>query len=175
MSYILGAKPGDHKFLKEFVEGAKKLDEVSRYEIKDQKGRLHIYEWINNVPLNGNESTIDVNYFEYWLVVNGKTTYHNSWVTDFTIDKNNVAKLIKGGRARWKIENETFNTLKNQGYHIEHNFGHGNKNLSMNFFSLNLIAFLIHQALELTCPLYTKIARKIYKSQRILEPTKMYH
>jgi hypothetical protein len=28
--------------------------------------------------------------------------------------------LVKGGRARWKIENEAFNTLKNQGYHLEH-------------------------------------------------------
>jgi hypothetical protein len=28
--------------------------------------------------------------------------------------------MVRGARARWKIENETFNTLKNQGYHIEH-------------------------------------------------------
>jgi hypothetical protein len=34
-------------------------------------------------------------------------------------------------------DNETFNTLKNQGYHIEHNYGHGEKNLSMMFFMLN--------------------------------------
>jgi hypothetical protein len=39
-------------------------------------------------------------------------------------------KLTCGGRARWKIENETFNTLKNQGYQFEHNFGHGKQNLS---------------------------------------------
>jgi hypothetical protein len=43
--------------------------------------------------------------------------------------RNNIVMLVKGGRARWKIENETFNTLKNQGYHIEHNFGHGQHNL----------------------------------------------
>ena len=36
--------------------------------------------------------------------------------------------------TRWKIENETFNTLKNQGYHAEHNFGHGNQYLAYNFF-----------------------------------------
>ena len=57
--------------------------------------------------------------------------------------------MVQAGRARWKIENETFNTLKNQGYHIEHNFGHGKKNLSMNFFVLNLLAFFIHQILDL--------------------------
>ena len=38
-----------------------------------------------------------------------------------------------------KIENETFNTLKNQGYNFEHNYGHGNENLSV-FFALLMIA-----------------------------------
>ena len=58
--------------------------------------------------------------------------------------------MTRGARARWKIENEGFNTLKNQGYHLEHNFGHGNKNLSMAFFRLNLLAFFMHQIFELT-------------------------
>jgi hypothetical protein len=40
---------------------------------------------------------------------------------------------MRGGRARWKIENETFNTLKNQGYHFEHNYRHGTQNLSVVF------------------------------------------
>jgi len=74
----------------------------------------------------------------------------NSWVTDIPVSEENIRELVRGGRCRWKIENETFNTLKNQGYHIEHNFGHGKKNLSMNFFLLNLLAFFTHQILELT-------------------------
>ncbi len=61
----------------------------------------------------------------------------------------NVVELVRSGRARWKIENETFNTLKNQGYHVEHNFGHGQRYLSNNFLILNLLAFTIHQILEL--------------------------
>jgi hypothetical protein len=71
-------------------------------------------------------------------------------VTDIIVDEHNVRELVKGGRARWKIENETFNTLKNQGYHIEHNYGHGQRHLSMNFFVLNLLAFYMHQIFELT-------------------------
>jgi len=77
-------------------------------------------------------------------------------VTDISIDDNNIITLVKGVRARWKIENETFNTLKNQGYHIEHNYGHGKNNLSMTFFILNLLAFFTHQILELTDLLYQK-------------------
>ena len=34
------------------------------------------------------------------------------------------------GRARWKIENETFNVLKTNGYNLEHNFGHGSQTLA---------------------------------------------
>ena len=61
-----------------------------------------------------------------------------------------------GARARWKIENETFNTLKSQGYHFEHNFGHGNNNLSNVFAHMMLLAFLIDQVQELCCPVLQK-------------------
>ena len=72
----------------------------------------------------------------------------------------NVKELVKIGRCRWKIENETFNTLKNQGYHIEHNFGHGQKHLSFNFFLLNLLAFFMHQIFELTYAVYQELRKK---------------
>jgi hypothetical protein len=167
MSYILVAKPGDHKILMEWVEEQRQLNEVSRLEIRDLKNRLHVFEWINNVPLNGNENTPWVNYFEYWLINEGKTTYHNSWVTDIAIDDKNIGELVKAGRCKWKIENETFNTLKNQGYHIEHNFGHGKKHLSYNFFLLNLLAFFMHQIVELSDRLYQK-CRKAFSSKEEL-------
>lgn len=149
MDYVLTAKPDDHKKLMEWVNEQRVLKETSRIEVKDAKGRTHIYEWIAEVPLNDNKKTVMVNYFEYWIREKGKITYHNSWVTDLPVDGNNIKELVKIGR-RWKIENETFNTLKNQGYHIEHNYGHGKNHLSFNFFLLNLLAFFMHQAFELT-------------------------
>jgi hypothetical protein len=149
MSYILVAKPTDHKILFQWVEDLDGLDGVEHLELVDQKGRRHHYRWVNQVPLNGTRDADQINFFEYWLIVNQKATYHNSWVTDQTVSKKNVAELVKAGRARWKIENETFNTLKNQGYHLEHNFGHGSQHLSNNFFALNVLAFFIHQILEL--------------------------
>ena len=167
MRYVLVVKEEDHKLLMEWVNEQRQLKEVSRLEVKDQKGRLHIYEWINEVPLNGNKNTLWVNYFEYWLVVGGKVTYHNSWVTDFTVGEGNVGELVRIGRCRWKIENETFNTLKNQGYHIEHNFGHGEKHLSINFLLLNLLAFFMHQIFELTDSLYQE-CRRAFGSRRNL-------
>ena len=160
MSYILVAKAEDHKILMEWVNEQRQLKEVSRMEVKDEKGRIHIYEWINEVPLNGNEDTPWVDYLEYWIIDKEKVTYHNSWVTDISISEQNVKELVRGGRCRWKIENETFNTLKNQGYHIEHNYGHGEKYLSMNFFLLNLLAFFMHQIFELTDNLYQQLRQK---------------
>ncbi len=160
MSYVLVAKEEDHKVLTEYVEGARALKELSRLERRDAKGRLHVYEWINDVPLNGNDKAPSVNWLSYELHDKGKRTYRNAWVTDLTLHEKNVEELVRIGRCRWKIENETFNTLKNQGYHIEHNFGHGVGHLSFNFFLLNLLAFFMHQIFELADTAYQALREK---------------
>jgi hypothetical protein len=78
------------------------------------------------------------------------------WATDHEITDQNVYEIMRGGRARWKIENETFNTLKNQGYQFEHNFGHGKKNLHTVFALLMMLAFLLDQVQEATCGLFQR-------------------
>jgi hypothetical protein len=160
MQYVLVAKPGDHITLMEWVNEQRMLKEAMHMEFKDNKGRTHIYEWINGLPLNNNKGTVTVNYLECWIM-DKKSTYHNSWVTDFVIDDDNVEELAGIGRSKWMIENEVFNTIKNHGYHIEHNYGHGEKNLSMNFFLLNLLAFFTHQIFELTDNLYQWLRKKL--------------
>jgi hypothetical protein len=166
MNYVLVAKPEDHKKLTEWVNEMRMLKETTRLTVKGG-GRTHIYEWINGVPLNDNKRTVMVNYFACWIEKDGEVTYHNSWVTDLVVSTENVAQLVKIGRRRWKIENETFNTLKNQGYHLEHNYGHGKKHLSFNFFLLNLLAFFMHQIFELTYIVYQQL-RKKFGSKRNL-------
>ena len=156
MSFILVAKPTDHKVLFQWVDELTGLDAGGHLSYTDNKGRDHHYRWVNQVPLNGTKDVDEVNFFKYQILKEGKVNYQNSWVTDIAVSQDNVKDLVKGGRARWKIENETFNTLKNQGYHIEHNYGHGSQNLSMVFFNLNLLAFYAHQILELTDLLYQK-------------------
>jgi len=66
-------------------------------------------------------------------------------VTDIPINEANLMHLMRGARARWKIENETFNTIKNQGYHFEHNFGHGYQHLSTVLMHLMMPAFQRHR------------------------------
>lgn len=152
MHYLFVAKPGDHKYLVEWLDTYESLPTT---EFIDDKGRTHIYTWQNKVPLHGGENAIEVNYFKYQLKNKaGKITFTNSWVTDIEITKANVIDMTRAGRCRWKIENECFNTLKNQGYHLEHNYGHGNKNLSYNMYLLTLLAFYFHQIFELTDGVY---------------------
>lgn len=111
-----------------------------------EDGEEHRAYFANGLKLNGEHRDIEVNYIAYESSGRpGSEGYRNSWITDVPIGPDNVADIAAAGRARWKIENETFNTLKNQGYHLEHNYGHGKKYLSTNFALLTVLAFLIDQ------------------------------
>ncbi|MDP2844187.1 MAG: transposase, partial [Acetobacterium sp.] len=117
-------------------------------------GSIHRYEFAHDVPLFSSTDTTShwVSYTEESS--SGEVKYHNEWVTNLKPTKLNVREIATAGRQRSKIENETFNALKNHGFHFEHNFGHGKDNLSFNFLLLNLLAFLMHQLLALGDNLY---------------------
>ena len=89
---------------------------------------LHKFRFMNNVPLNESNKDVKVNFLDYCEIDGrtGKTKYF-SWITDIEVTKENSYKLMRSGRARWKIENETFNTLTNQEYNLKHNFGLGDR------------------------------------------------
>jgi len=161
--YILGVKKGDHPFLFSQVEEAQKRDEITQFEFadKDDPKKIHRFHFLNQVPLNKSNQDLLTNFLEYWEITPTKTQ-HFSWVIDFTITKSNAYELMRGGRARWKIENETFNTLKNQGYHFGHNYGLGKKNLSVVFVMLMMLAFLVDQTQQLSCSLF----RSVWTKQR---------
>jgi len=161
MRYILGAKPGDHKFLFDWVNSS----DQTKHSFVDKDGIKHSFSFVNKVPLNDANFELEVNFLEYWEEDKKGKIGHYSWVTDIPITKENAYKIMRGGRARWKIENETFNTLKNQGYNFEHNYGHGKVNLCTNMTMMMLLAFLIDQA-QLLCCRYFQSLRKCgtYKS-----------
>jgi hypothetical protein len=167
MNFILVAKPDDHTIMMEWIGEQKQLGEVKTKKVDDALRRTHVYSFINQVPLNGRGDSIFVNFFSYQILTpdentgEKKVTFKYSWVTDFEMTSKNVEELVRAGRCRWKIENECFNTLKNQGYKIEHNYGHGSKNLSFNFLLLTLLAFFCHQIAELTDGLYKQCRKKM--------------
>ncbi len=165
MHFLFVAKPDDHKYMMKWLNAFCSLPEVV---FNDEKGRQHRYIYKNDVPLNGSTDAPLVNYIHYELTnEKGKVTFKNSWVTDIEVNDSNVVQLAKSGRSRWKIENECFNTLKNQGYCLAHNFGHGKKHLSHNMYLLTLLAFYFHQIFELSDPAY-QLCRKTYVSKTML-------
>lgn len=147
--FLFVCKPGSHKTITEYLSN---LDLPSR-SAAVQHGRQrssHIWRWMTDLPIRDGKDALTVNWLE--LVIrndSGKITYRNSFITDLPVNAGTVSDLARAGRARWKIENETFNTLKTKGYNLEHNFGHGKKHLSATLATLNLIAFAIHTAAEL--------------------------
>jgi hypothetical protein len=167
LHYILGVKDGDHAYLFAQVQAAEHAGRVTHYERHDRAlGVVHRFRFVNDVPLNASNADVRVNFIEYWEM-GAEQVQHFSWVTDLRVSKRNVSHLMRGGRARWKIENETFNTLKNQGYHFEHNYGHGLQHLSAMFALLMMLAFLVDQVQQLCCALFQAVWAKL-GSKRLL-------
>jgi len=155
--YILGAKEGDHKFLFEEVNKRKDLSIFECTTEDNSKETSHQFRFVNQVPLNSSNSDLLVNFIDYTEIKSNGKKQHFSWITDFEINENNVFQIMRGGRARWRIENETFNTLKNQGYNFEHNYGHGDNALSSVLASLMMLAFLTDQTQQLTCESFNAV------------------
>ena len=115
--------------------------------------------YLNDVPLRSAEPTLSVSWYE--LTVSRKSDYKvlylNSWVTDHSITDQQVVEIAAAGRCRWKTENENHNVLKTKGYHLEHNFGHGQQHLAALLLTLNLLAFLFHTVLQLAAAPYQQM------------------
>jgi len=169
LHYILGVKEGDHAFLFEHVAAAEHAGRVTYYEREDAAtGLRQRFRFVSAVPLNEAHAELRVNFLECWEW-DGDQVQHFSWVTDLRVHKGTVYQIMRGGRARWRIENETFNTLKNQGYHFEHNYGHGYQHLSVVFAVLMMLAFLVDQVQQLCCPLFQAVWAKLGSKRRLWE------
>ena len=110
------------------------------------------------MPLTDHEDALKVNGCQVTVTDSqAAVLYRNSFITDWPIHADNVAGLVAAGRARWKIENENNNVLKNRGYHLEHNFGHGKTHLASLLLTMNLLAFGLHTLLEVSDESYRLI------------------
>lgn len=165
-SYILSVKPDSHEML--FTHYNHPSNKYAYQHHAQKIGEEHwSLSWCNNLPLNNSAADVRTNF----LILNctdkkGRASCF-TWVTNIKIDKKNAATLAQCGRGRWKIENETFNTLKNQGYHFEHNYGHGKKYLSNLLATLMMIVFLIDQVQQLSSKVFRKILSAVGSRRRL--------
>lgn len=174
-SFIFVCKPTDHKTLYEYVNGGEASGHFSVTKGSGKNRRTYEYRWMDSVPLRDGKDALLVNWFEMKIRnANGKVTNTHSFVTNLAIHRSNIEELVDCGRTRWKIENESFNVLKKNGYNLEHNFGHGKNNLSSILVVLNLIAFLIHGACELIEPVWQEARQKAGARTRFFEKLRSY-
>jgi hypothetical protein len=159
--FIFVCKPSSHPLIQEYITG---IDLATHQETvkRGKKHSIFSYRWIGDVPLRSGKGALHVNWFEI-EIRNAKddVTYRNSFVTDLPVGPDNVAELAACGRARWKIENETFNVLKTKGYNLEHNFGHGKLHLAAVLVTLNLLAFAIHTVCDIADDLWCTARQKL--------------
>jgi hypothetical protein len=152
--FIFVCLPTSHEELYEWLEYLERAGEMHTYEVsrwQNAKPLLYKFRYVNRVPLRAEQPALEVNWCEVTVIDKrkNKQVYFNTFVTEHSITDETVEAIVEAGRSRWKVENENNNVLKTKGYHLEHNFGHGQEHLSELLVTLNLLAFLIHTILEL--------------------------
>jgi hypothetical protein len=181
LHYILSAKPGDHAYMFSRIDEAAERGEVTELIMADgtKANKTHCFRFLNAVPLNKtSQDELRVNFLEHWEVkTKGEEVIvlnRFSWVSDLEITPDNAMEIMRCGRARWRIENETFNTLKNQGYNLGHNYGLGKKHLSAVFMHLMLLAFLVDQVQQLCCPFFQAARARVSSKRSLWERIRNY-
>jgi len=170
MPWIIRVKPDGNRFLFQQVERLAEQGLTNDFEAVGSDAVHRRYRLAKNVPLNESNPDVPVDFLEV-------IEPHESGPRRFTyivdpqlgLNQKRAERLMQGGRARWKIENETFNTLKNQGYHFEHNYGHGHQNLSVVLGLLMMLAFLVDQIQQLCCPLFAAALEECHSRRRLWE------
>lgn len=165
LNFILTCKPDSHETLYQWVDELASLGTVKTITKKRRDKKIFVtdtYRFVNQLPLRDSDDALMVNWCELVTTQkDGTVIYKNAFATNHEITQDNVAHIVADGRTRWKIENENNNTLKTKGYNLEHNFGHGKKNLSSLLATLNILAFLFHTVLDMTDEKYRLIRKKL--------------
>jgi hypothetical protein len=156
-SFIFTCKEDSHPRPAETVKNSY-LEETSRREWNGRCRLVYTHQWLNGVEIRNDKDTLLVNYLSLsiWNGKQNKRAFYNTWITNKTITSGNAAHLASCGRARRKIENEHNNVLKNHGYNLKHNFGHGKTHAGEMYCLLNLLAFQMHSILGVNDEGYQK-------------------
>ena len=162
LHFILVCKTESHAYLYATVDFLAVKHLVGIKVVRHWNGRyaeLWTYRYTEHLPLTADPQALEVNWCELVMTREdtGELLYQNAFITDFRPTETTVEALVRDGRTRWKIENESNNVLKTKGYHLEHNFGHGQQSLASVLLSLNLLAFLFHTVLDLVDQQYQAI------------------
>lgn len=165
MNFIFTCLETSHTGLYDWLKYLDGIGEVKRLELKQwnkNSREVYSYQYVNGIPLRDSQPAIKVNWCKliHTRESDGKILYENAFITRHELNEQSVPLVAAAGRCRWKTENENHNVLKTKGYHLEHNFGHGQEHLASCLLTLNLLAFLFHTVLHLTDLAYRQIRYK---------------
>ncbi|MEL7118245.1 MAG: transposase [Bacteroidota bacterium] len=154
--YLISVTETGHKALFNQFDQLEEQGAIQWVTHKDKKEQFAL-GYANGLYLNDSAKDIKCNMlYCIWRNSKGKEVVF-SWITDLPLNERTVVQFMRIARSRWKIENEVFNTLKNQNYQFEHNFGHGHQNLCTNFAYLMMLAFCVDQLQQLACTVFQQI------------------
>lgn len=155
--YVINVKPDSHESLFKQFAGRQTRGQVKELRQTDQWGVQHYYAWTSDLFLCESATDVKVNFLLYEQITKDGQLKRWTWITNLTLQARTVERVMRAGRSRWKIENETFNTLKNQGYHFEHNYGHGQQHLASVLALLMMLAFLVDQIQQRCCGIFRQL------------------
>jgi len=148
--FIITLKDGNLKTFHQEVEllrGTQKEQQVYRAD-KTSRTRL-TYRYLNNIEYEGHiYSWVSCDEHKTRLTDKLEETQRFVYITDIDQTPGIVVSCADGGRLRWKIENEGFNTQKNLGYELEHKFSRVSYTAMQNYYHLLQIAHAINQFVE---------------------------
>jgi hypothetical protein len=168
--FAFTCKPASHPALYQEIELLSQVGGVTTVSQRRWNGRYHelwCYRYASRVPLRADTKPLYVNWCEVTITdeTSGELRYHNGWATDHALTESGLHDFVVAARTRWKSENENNNVLKNYGYHLEHNFGHGQQYLAQVLVLLNLLAFLFHTTLDLCDAAYRRVRAELAARQ----------
>jgi hypothetical protein len=168
--FVFTCKPDSHPALYQEVDLLTKVGgvlAVSQRRWTGQRHEIWRYRYALRVPLRADTKPLYVNWCEVTITdeATGERLYCNAWATDHSLTDAGLHDFVTAARTRWKSENENNNVLKNYGYHLEHNFGHGRQYLALNLVMLNLLAFLFHTVLDLCDEEYRRVRAELAARQ----------
>ena len=164
-SFIVTFKDGNLPSVWEEVIILREITTDNKYNqtiFRKQKKINRDYTWVNEIPYQG----FQLNWIECIETIEAPGSEENNvtrfvHVTDLKIDRTTAAKISQTGRLRWKIENEGFNTQKNQGYNLKHKFSRTSLIAAKNYYQCIQIAHLINQLLILSTKFQELLTNKI--------------
>jgi hypothetical protein len=146
--YLITFKPGSLPAVWQEYETLRKLCPQNRLVRRPAEGPQQTFAWVSDLEYRDDQNRPHRFHAFQCAEPLGEKTRCFAWLTNFTLRAENVAALAnRGGRLRWKIENEGFNLQKNGGFALEHAYSTHPGPLK-NWYLLLQIAHLILQFLE---------------------------